>query len=109
MFFDKTSSLRESFASLTLMLNLSQLGCKAEMITSQPDCLHEMAMFMMSFSILSDSSSDLKSYVPMFKMTLSGFSSVEGLTKVDICFVVAPENDLTDTLPGLMILTNGSH
>ena len=82
MFFDKTSSLRESFASLTLMLNLSQLGCKAEMITSQSDCLHEVAMFMMSFSILSDSSSDLKSYVPMFKMTLSGFSSVEGLTKV---------------------------
>ena len=82
------------------MLNLSQRGTKAEMITPQPVCLHPFATITMSFAILFDLSSDLyKSFVPMCKVTLSDYSSIVGLMWVDICFVLAPENDLTDTFP----------
>ena len=59
--------------SLTLRLNLSRRSCKAEMITSQPVCLHEVAKFTMSISILFDS------FAPMCKMALYGFSSIVGL------------------------------
>ena len=79
MFFDKQSSLRPSLFT-PLMLNLSQRGSKAEMIKSQPVCLHAVATFTMSSAILFDSLSNLKSFFPMFKITISGFSSIVGLT-----------------------------
>ena len=82
---------------LLLLLNLSPRGNNAEIIISQPVCLHATATSTISFAILSGSSSDLKSFVPMCKMMVSGFSSSVDLTLVEICFVVAPGNDLTDT------------
>ena len=80
MFFDKEHFFKVINYCFNFNVQFISTCSKAEMVTSQPVCLHAVATFTMSLTILFDSSSDLKSFVPLCKITLSGFSSIVGLT-----------------------------